>query len=233
MSPRADIRPDPETRRQILEAAGRLLTESPGGDVSIRAVCEIVGVKSPTIYHYFGDKNGLLDAVVEDGFRRYLQEKQQRLATGDLMTALRDGWTMHISFAVQNPAIYNLMYDDPQVRRTSPAAGAARQELETEMQRLAASHRLVLPVQQAADAMEAAAVGTALHLIRTGGSADDPVVTVVRDAMIAALFGTSATPADVPSAATALRAHLPDGPVPPLRASETGLLRDWLDQLAG
>jgi AcrR family transcriptional regulator len=229
----ADARPDSETRRQILEAAGRLLTASPDGDLSIRGVCEAAGVKPPTIYHYFGDKTGLLDAVVEDGFRRYLEEKQRLLAPADLLTAIRDGWLMHLTFAVRNPAVYNLMYDNPQTRRASPAAVAARRELDAEMQRLAAAHRLTLPAEQAADAMEAAAVGTALHLIRTGGSIDDPMVTLVRDAMVTALLGTPASPGDVPSTAAALRAQLPEGPAEPLRASETALLREWLDQLSG
>ncbi|WP_444947984.1 hypothetical protein [Micromonospora ureilytica] len=40
-------------------------------------------------------------------------------------------------------------------------------------------------------------------------------------------------PTTVPDTAAALRAKLPDGPVPPLRASETALLRDRLDDLSG
>jgi AcrR family transcriptional regulator len=63
---------DTGTRERILQAAARLLAESGGDPVSTRAVCAAAGVGAPTLYHHFGDKDGLLDAVVAYGFERYL-----------------------------------------------------------------------------------------------------------------------------------------------------------------
>ena len=67
-----DFVTDIDTRERILRAAARLLAESGGAPVSTRAVCAAAGVGAPTLYHHFGDKEGLLDAVVTYGFERYL-----------------------------------------------------------------------------------------------------------------------------------------------------------------
>jgi AcrR family transcriptional regulator len=44
----------------------------PTGEVSTRAICERAGVQAPTLYHHFGNKQALLDAVITHGFNRFL-----------------------------------------------------------------------------------------------------------------------------------------------------------------
>lgn len=56
-----------DAREKILEAAAGLLAEAPVADVSTRAVCEAAGVGAPMLYRLFGDKAGLLAAVVDRG----------------------------------------------------------------------------------------------------------------------------------------------------------------------
>jgi len=43
--------------------------------VTTRSVALAAGVQAPTIYRLFGDKSGLLDAVVEHGFASYMARK--------------------------------------------------------------------------------------------------------------------------------------------------------------
>jgi AcrR family transcriptional regulator len=57
---------EPGTRERILQAAARLLAESGGAPVSTRAVCAAAGVGAPTLYHHFGDKDGLYLKVLEE-----------------------------------------------------------------------------------------------------------------------------------------------------------------------
>lgn len=66
------------TRERILQVAADLVARSPDGDVSTRAVCEAAGVGAPALYRHFGDKEGLLSAVVDQGFDRYLATKRDR-----------------------------------------------------------------------------------------------------------------------------------------------------------
>ena len=56
----------------MLHAAAELLDEAQGGEVSTRAICDRAGVQAPTLYHHFGSKQGLLDAVLTHGFAEFL-----------------------------------------------------------------------------------------------------------------------------------------------------------------
>jgi AcrR family transcriptional regulator len=38
---------------------------------SVREICEAAGITKPTLYHFFGSKDGVLQALVQAGFRQY------------------------------------------------------------------------------------------------------------------------------------------------------------------
>ena len=69
----------PKTR--LLRAAAELLANSDGSPVSTRQITKLAGVTAPTLYHHFGDKEGLFDAVVAAGFERLLAETIMRVVT--------------------------------------------------------------------------------------------------------------------------------------------------------
>src|SRR5699024_11882668 len=102
--------PTTDTRTRLLDAAADLIAEAPGEDFSLRAVCHAVGVKMPTLYHFLGAKQGLIDAVVEHGFDLYLGQKSAMEHSGDPIQDIRAGWDAHVAFGLQNPGFYTLMY---------------------------------------------------------------------------------------------------------------------------
>lgn len=55
---------DQSTRGNILSVAARLFSERGFANVSIRDICDIAGVTPPTIYHYYGSKDGLFQDVI-------------------------------------------------------------------------------------------------------------------------------------------------------------------------
>lgn len=66
---------------RILEAAIEGLSE---GRLSIAGVCERAGVGPPALYHHYGNKEGLLAAVVEAVGRSWLEEIERSVpAAGD------------------------------------------------------------------------------------------------------------------------------------------------------
>ncbi|MDA4895692.1 TetR/AcrR family transcriptional regulator, partial [Streptomyces sp. MS2A] len=99
-----------DTRERLIRAAADLIAAAPGEDFSLRAVCDAVGVKMPTLYHFFGSKQGLIDAVVERGFDLYLGEKAAMESTGDPIQDIRAGWDAHVAFGLAHPGFYTLMY---------------------------------------------------------------------------------------------------------------------------
>lgn len=230
-------RRNPDTRQRLLDAAAELIAAAPGQDVPLRAICDRVGVKLPTLYHFFASKEGLLDAVVEHGFDLYLGQKSAHESSGDPVQDIRDGWDTHVAFGLANPGFYALMYG-----QVAPGSRPAAQERATAILRgltasAAAQGRLVVDADQAADHVLAANVGVTLHQI-TAGRPDAALSVAVRDATIAALTGAeheagtgAAERTDLARRATQLLDALGGAPSP-LGAPETALLRSWLTTLA-
>lgn len=58
---------DPGTKQKIFMAAAQLFFERGYNGVSIREICEETGVSKPTLYYYFGNKEGIYKALVDAG----------------------------------------------------------------------------------------------------------------------------------------------------------------------
>ncbi|MFL6125531.1 TetR/AcrR family transcriptional regulator [Actinophytocola sp.] len=219
-----------EHRERIVEAAARLLAGGGPDAVSTRAVSTAAGVQPPTIYRLFGDKQGLLDAVVVHGFTTYLADKQT-VASADPVEELRAGWDQHVELGLANPALYTLMYS--RLDKASPAALAAFGVLAERVRRIAEAGRLRIPEDRAMALVHAAGHGTTLTLIATPADRRDPELsTTAREAVVAAITTDApATGAPGPvAAAVTLRAVLPETDV--LTEPERGLMCEWLDRIA-
>src|SRR2546427_638395 len=117
-------------RSRILKAASELLARSADADISTRAVCEAAGVTAPTLYHHFGDKEGLLAAVVDFGWAAFLESKRSTAAVvhAHIADDIRAGWDNHLEFARENPNFYKLIWS-PAISANSAAFGEAFQML--------------------------------------------------------------------------------------------------------
>jgi AcrR family transcriptional regulator len=227
-----------DTRTSILEAAAELLAHSSVADVSTRAVCEAAGVGAPTLYRHFGDKEGLLSAVVDYGFDQYLASKRAAEPSEDPVQDLRNGWDSHVAFALSHPNYYRLMYS-PAVRTPPAAAFEAHRLLEVVLERCAAAGRLRVSPSVAAQMVMSANVGVALMLVARSETYSPPVSTRVRDAVHAAILtpatGAPSAPADsAGTAAVAVRlaALLRSAPLEALSPAENTLLQEWLARLS-
>ncbi|MFD5075658.1 TetR/AcrR family transcriptional regulator [Streptomyces sp. NPDC058371] len=231
------------TKARILEVAAALVAESPDGDVSTRAVCEAAGVGAPALYRHFGDKEGLLSAVVDHGFGKYLATKRERSPGTDPVQDLRDGWDTHTDFALRNPNLYRLM-NSPAMRTPPAAALEAHRILTSDLQRAAEQGKLRLTPELAAQLVMSANVGVALMLVSRPATFDDPTISRrVRDAVHAVIFTPEVTAAGaaspagggevgVPATAASLGALLRRSPSPALTPAEGTLLTEWLDRLS-
>src|ERR1700761_9632979 len=178
-------------RARLLQAAEAQLAKSSDGDIATRAVCEAVGVTQPVLYRIFGDKQGLLDAVVYDGFERYVERKRSLAATDDPVTDLRQGWVDHMDFALGNPALYRLMFGP----RQSPANKQIFDILVGVLTRCAAAGVLRTDPVTAARLILSANVGAALNIINQPELYADPALpNRMRDAIFEALLTEAGRP---------------------------------------
>ncbi|WP_199751627.1 TetR/AcrR family transcriptional regulator [Actinoplanes sp. ATCC 53533] len=220
------------TRDRLLLAAAELLDGSGGRDVSTRAVCERAGVSAPTLYHHFGSKQGLVDAVVNYGFAQYVAGAAD---SGDPVADLRAGWDAHVRYGLDNPSFYVLLHG--RIRTGVPCAvtGPATAALSRLLDAAAGRGLLRAPVADAAAQILAANVGVTLSLIGRPAAERDLGLSVrAREAALDAVLTTAeAAPAGVTraGAAVTLRAALAADPAG-LTPGEAGLLGELLDRLA-
>lgn len=231
-----DAKPDrarDDVRARIIARAVDLLTRKGRDALTTRAVAEAAGVQAPTLYRLVGDKDRLLDAVAEHGFAAYLEEKKFRPPGKDPVADLRAGWDLHVGFGLANPAIYLLMYADPQPGARRPAAEAAHRLLCEHMRRVAAAGRLRVSEARAVHLFHASACGIVLTLLAMDEAQRDLRLSeLARETALAAI--TTASPVlESPgpaAAAIALRATLSEAT--PFSEGERRLLAEWLDRLA-
>ncbi len=224
----------------MLDAAEELLDASPDRDIATRAVCDAVGVGAPVLYRLFGDKNGLLSALVDYGFDRYLATKRAASPSADPVVDLRNGWDTHVEFATAHPAVYRLMFS-PGFATVPSAAQEAMRLLREVLDRCAAAGLLRVEPDAAAQMIMSANIGVALNLVTQPENYPDPQLSRrVRDAVHAAVLTPERAADDhgpddrgpLVVAALQLAAVLRDRPAE-LGAPETALLLHWLGTLAG
>lgn len=100
-----------DLRAALLREAGVLLREQGVEGVSLRRLAERAGVSRTAPYHHFEDKNALLCALAEEGFRRLDTLMEQVAMTGDNQeAALRQFVRGYLNFAIDDPEQYELMF---------------------------------------------------------------------------------------------------------------------------
>jgi AcrR family transcriptional regulator len=146
-----------KTEEALLRVAESLLEQGGPDAVTTRAVCDAANVGAPTLYHHYGDKNGLLDALVAKGVKAFLKRKQAVPNTADARADLISGWESFVEFALERPQLFRLMVqrvgDNPQILDAAMATTNAR------LIRLADEKRLTTDVAFARQSLLALSLG--------------------------------------------------------------------------
>lgn len=98
-----------EARRAILGAAEALLVEHGYEGFSMRRLASRCGYTAPTIYHHFRDKQGLLDAVLDERLALVLERLQRLERRADAAETVREMVGEFARFGVENPAHHSLL----------------------------------------------------------------------------------------------------------------------------
>lgn len=133
-----------EARRTILDATEALMIESNGTDFSIRSLGQRSGYSAPTVYHHFGDKDGLIDALLEDRIARLAEDLEQVPTQGDPRFDLRAILLAYFDFSAAYPTFMRLMWtlSSKGESRMPPAMDRVRNCIENGLDRFAESGQL-------------------------------------------------------------------------------------------
>jgi AcrR family transcriptional regulator len=228
---------DLQARDRLLLAAAQLLDEASGGAVSTRQITERAGVRAPTLYHHFGSKQTLLDAVVSHGFREFLRKRRAE-GGGDPIADIREGWDSHVAFGLEFPSAYVHIYGNVKIGVPCGVHAEVRAMLLETLEPAAELGRLLVPATKAADDILAASSGVTLALIQQPPDARDLNLSArVRDSVLRAIAGDDglSVPADgrrsLSAALSAVSAAMDRG-AGALTSGETALMRELLERLA-
>jgi AcrR family transcriptional regulator len=98
-------------RDQLVRTGKAMLQEMSLADLSLRGIAASVGVSQVAPKHHFGNKEGLLAAIAASGFRDLTEFRFSRLRPHmNAEQRLRTLLTTYVLFAVENPALFHLMF---------------------------------------------------------------------------------------------------------------------------
>jgi AcrR family transcriptional regulator len=179
-----------DTRTRLLDVTAALLEQlGPTGvdQLTTRAVCDAAGVTAPTLYHHFGDKDGLVRATVARAAEQYLAGKRALRTTEDPVADLRRGWDAWTAFVTAHPALVALALARPDA---APGAAAEADDLlGARVAAVAHAGRLAVDAPTAAATVRAAVEGVKA-LVRRGEPAARVAATsaLLRDAVLGVIL---------------------------------------------
>jgi AcrR family transcriptional regulator len=102
-------------RERIVDEALRIVTEDGPDGVTIRALAQRLGLSAGSIYTYFRSKDELLQQVAAQGFERLMASAMGASEIPDPREAMLEGGRRYLAFAMENPALYRLMFQEMDV----------------------------------------------------------------------------------------------------------------------
>lgn len=94
---------------EILKAAIHLMEHGHADGISLRAVASALGVKAPSLYRYFPDKDALELAVADEALKAMLAELQTAAMTTDPESRFRETVDAYLRFARDRLPLYTFV----------------------------------------------------------------------------------------------------------------------------
>jgi len=99
-----------DNRSALITTALRLFADQGYDAVGVQQIVDAVGVTKPTLYHYFGSKHGLLQAILEEQAAPLLHDVHQvSTYRGDVKNAITATVRVFFAFAQNNPTFYRML----------------------------------------------------------------------------------------------------------------------------
>jgi AcrR family transcriptional regulator len=113
----------PEERRQrnheemlanILDASREVMREHGVGDLNLQLIAQRVGMRAPSLYNYFPNRIAIYEALFIVGTQLYLARMTETYQSyGASWEAIEKMMETHLAFALENPELFQLMFERP------------------------------------------------------------------------------------------------------------------------
>lgn len=109
------------------EAAVDILKESGVNGLSMRKLADRVGVSRSAPYHHFEDKQALLSAIADRGFKLQAKNIDEVVVGGNFQDEAKSFIRAYVDWAVEHPQYYDLMFGREVWQAGEPPAEFARE----------------------------------------------------------------------------------------------------------
>ncbi len=99
-------------RQKILQEAIGIVYREGAERITMRALADALGYSPATIYLHFRNKQELIQEIARFGFSRLDELLRPAIESDDPVEALRHVIRVYTDFALENPQLYRLMYQD-------------------------------------------------------------------------------------------------------------------------
>lgn len=111
-----------DVRSTLVDAAARIISEEGRPALTNRRVAAEAGTSTMAVYTHFGSSDGLVSAVVDEGFTRLAEHMKSAARDDDPLVVLLSLADAYRHNALENPHLYAVMF------RAAPASIPASEE---------------------------------------------------------------------------------------------------------
>lgn len=150
-----------EPRQRLIYAARYLLSSEGREGASSRAICALAAVGAPTLYHYFGDLNGLHRAAIDETYEQVAEAYLRGTRERGPQQGLRNGWGAFNQFARQEPLMCRLVIQHILAGEPPATVAETLDTVESDLSRLYNEGALSCPAHEAVQLLWIGTLGTA------------------------------------------------------------------------
>ena len=105
--------PENQTAKKIMTAGRRLLNSEGPDAVTMRRIAKAVGITPMAIYRHYPDREALLNALADEGFRELAAWLARSRSSGTVEERLMRLADIFLEHALDNPRLFELMFLKP------------------------------------------------------------------------------------------------------------------------
>lgn len=158
------------TRENILSIVAKIIATEGLDAVSIRYVCEKAGVKAPTVYYYFKDKDGLLQAVIGAAYKKHAKMYSDFVKGRSSIKALLKTWESFFEFVEKDPELFHAIVVAHLKQRIPEEGYSLYNSIAEIFKKLESEKKLNVTFDIAAQIFYSTAYGQALAFVAQGNN---------------------------------------------------------------
>lgn len=180
-----------DIKQDLLRAAMHLLSTKGRDGATMRAICAEVGVTPPTLYHHYGDLQGLHKAAIDETYLQVAEAYHDGTEEKGPLKGIRDGWATFLKFAYSEPNMCRIVIQQIMAGEPPSLVADTLRGLADDLAQFHAQGLLKYPPKETAQLLWMGALGSLTYTVSREEAEDTEDLALQRamlEITLAALF---------------------------------------------